>query len=238
MRDHRGTVDARTGTGDVTVTGPITHFTGNTISGSTVVDVSVEGSVPSRISAASVSGAVTVRLPIAARPVCTITTVTSKAQVGPRLIDALYGKQFQVGRVTDGEAYTDVRVNTVAGRVVVLRDGEAWPTDADWPEDAKTAPAEGAADAGTDSGADSTEGAEPTKPAQAAAWPTAPNPNLNLQDAPRPTGNFAPTVGADQAADAATDAPDVTASSGTNDAAGPDVPFEPGANRTASGSDQ
>lgn len=129
VRDHRGSVDAKTATGDVTVTGAITSFAGNTISGSTVVDVA--GSAPSRISNVSVSGSTTVRLPEATNPVVTVSSVSSKAQIGTRIIEPQFAKSVTVGEAADGEPFTEVRVSTVAGRTVVLREGAAWPGDTD-----------------------------------------------------------------------------------------------------------
>lgn len=120
VRGHRGSIEARTATGDVTVTGPITTFDGNTISGSTVVDVTGEDASPTSIAHASVSGAVTVRLPGDTNASYQFATVAAKAQVGERMIEPLYGKQTRFDAPLPDSPVTEVKVNTVAGRITVL----------------------------------------------------------------------------------------------------------------------
>lgn len=127
VRDHRGSVEAKTATGDVTVTGTIDKFAGNTVSGSTVLDLT--GTPPTKVGVTSVSGATTVRLPEATNPVCTISTVTSKAQIGTKVVGPMLGQLYRVGTAADGEPFSEIRVTSVGGRVVVLREGRPWPAD-------------------------------------------------------------------------------------------------------------
>ncbi|SJM64292.1 DUF4097 family beta strand repeat-containing protein [Gulosibacter sp. 10] len=151
VRGHRGSVDARTATGDVTVTGPITRFDGNTISGSTVVDVSEQEEAPAHIANASVSGATTVRLPEHANASFQVTTVAGKAQLGEEIIDPLYGKQLRRPAADEDADVTEVRLSTVAGRITVLGGGAGAkaPADAGTPGTATEAPESPAAPTGS-----------------------------------------------------------------------------------------
>lgn len=123
VRGHSGSVDTRTASGDVTVTGPITEFSGNTISGSTVIDVA--GSKPKRIANISVSGATTVRLPADVEPFAEVTAVTGRAQLGSTVLEPLRGRTERVGDAD--AATTKLRLSTATGRLVVLREGGNWP---------------------------------------------------------------------------------------------------------------
>ncbi|MDJ1371376.1 DUF4097 family beta strand repeat-containing protein [Gulosibacter molinativorax] len=120
VRGHAGAVEARTATGDVTVTGKITSFDGNTISGSTVIDLASEDASPASISNASVSGATTVRLPENTNASYQFATVATKVQVGELIVDPQYGKVARYEAPIPGEPITDIRLSTVAGRITVI----------------------------------------------------------------------------------------------------------------------
>ncbi len=215
VRGHSGAVDTRTAAGDVTVTGPITEFNGNTISGSTVVDVS--GSIPSRISNISVSGATTVRLPADVTPVAEVTAVTGRAQLGSTVLEPLRGRTERVG---DAEtATTKLRLSTATGRLVVLREGGNWP-DASGADSAH-----GVADSeSTNTEADNT----------AAAYRITDPVNVDLDSAPKLTRihntepEAAPSAAAGEAK--ASDTDDQSRASGHQ-------PFEPGQTQTAGGNE-
>lgn len=225
VRDHSGAVDAKTAAGDVTATGNITEFNGNTVSGSTVVDVAA--GTPNRIANVSVSGATTVRLPAHVDPVVEVSTVTAKAQVGTRLIDALYGRTERIGTASEGSS--TIKLSTVAGRLVVIRDGAAWqPAESAAPE----ATTEAGETAAPEQAADDSSDASP------AAFGIAGNPNIDFSKAPKPTR--IPDSNAEQRV-AAGEAQDADQSETNDDAAQPKLPphqpFEPGNIQTAGGTE-
>lgn len=121
VRDHRGAVTTKTASGDVTVSGALTSFSGNTVTGSTLVDVT--SGLPDRIRNASVSGPVTLRLPADAQPSYRVSSVTALTQLDDLVVQPLRGSTH----VTPPEQYernmTDVHLNTVGGQITVLRSG-------------------------------------------------------------------------------------------------------------------
>ena len=185
VRGHRGSVEARTATGDVTITGRITTFDGNTISGSTVIDVTGEDASPTSIAHASVSGATTVRLPEDTNASYQFATVAAKAQVGERMIEPLYGKQTRFEAPLPDSPITEVKVNTVAGRITVLggvplaKDAQpktswtdssgAHESTAPWAPKSNDADGTATATAGNARGAQEAEGAPSSAEAQPAA---------------------------------------------------------------------
>lgn len=229
VRGHRGSIEARTATGDVTVTGPITSFDGNTISGSTVIDVSGTDARPTSISNASVSGATTVRLPDSTNASYQFATVAAKAQIGELIIEPLYGKQSRYDAANPAAPITEIKLNSVAGRITVLGGltpskntgtEQAWAgAEQDhenaWP--ASQAPAD-QAPAGQAPAAPNASSAAP----QAASWSVPPNPNVDLSKAPHPEGNIVPPI------PGASDVPNPdTPPSGTQTASsGPDAESE------------
>ena len=220
VRDHRGSIDARTATGDVTVTGPLERFSGHTVSGSTVLDVT--GTPPSKIAVSSVSGSTTIRLPEATNPVCTLSTVTSKAQVGTKVVGPMLGQLYRVGKADDeGTPFTEVRVTTVGGRIVVLREGAPWPADepeegpsysaytSGRSEDAATSDERDASAPRPAASSETTEGAasDTASDGDSAGDPTrtAKEPPMTDQDAPKPTTEQRIAAAADRAAAVATE---------------------------------
>lgn len=227
VRGHSGSVDTRTASGDVTVTGPITEFSGNTISGSTVVDVA--GSVPTRISNISVSGATTVRLPADVTPFAEVTAVTGRAQLGSTVLEPLRGRTERVG---DAEtATTKLRLSTATGRLVVLREGGNWPDAASTAgagEASAGAGAAGAAAGGDAAGSDAAAGDA------AAAYRVTDAVNVDLSSAPKPTRIH----NTESEAAPATAAGDADASDAENQPrASGHQPFEPGQTQTAGGNE-
>ncbi|MGO1545473.1 MAG: DUF4097 family beta strand repeat-containing protein [Gulosibacter sp.] len=195
VRGHDGVVEARTATGDVTVTGPIKSFDGNTISGSTVVDVAGEDAAPTSVASSSVSGAITVRLPDETNASVQLTTVAGKAQLGDTIVEPLYGKQVRHYAPQAGEPITEVKVNTVAGRVTVLGGLPMVKEPGAW-----AGPGAGAGDAENTGDADSTSDTgttDDTAAAQPAAWSVPMNPNVDLSSAPQPEANIVPPTSAD-----------------------------------------
>lgn len=252
VRGHSGSVDTRTASGDVTVTGTITEFSGNTISGSTVVDVA--GSVPARISNISVSGATTVRLPAAVTPFAEVTAVTGRAQLGSTVLEPLRGRTERVG---DAEtATTKLRLSTATGRLVVLREGGSWPdaasgagagaagdgsagaaagADAAVGGDAAGAAAGGDAGAGAaGAAAGDAAGSDAAAGDAAAAYRVTDAVNVDLSSAPKPTRIH----NTESEAAPATAAGDADASDAENQPrASGHQPFEPGQTQTAGGNE-
>lgn len=229
VRGHSGSVDTRTASGDVTVTGPITEFSGNTISGSTVVDVA--GSVPTRISNISVSGATTVRLPADVTPFAEVTAVTGRAQLGSTVLEPLRGRTERVG---DAEtATTKLRLSTATGRLVVLREGGNWP-DAASAAGAAEASAGAGAGAGAAVGGDAAGSDAAAGDDAAAAYRVTDAVNVDLSSAPKPTrihnteSEAAPAAAAGETE--ATEAENEPRASGHQ-------PFEPGQTQTAGGNE-
>lgn len=184
VRGHRGSVETRTATGDVTVTGPITSFDGNTISGSTVIDIAGEDVPPTKIDNASVSGPTTVRLPANTNASYQLITVAAKAQLGETIVEPLYGKQNRQEAPIPGAPITEVRLNSVAGRITVIGGLPAAPGQT----------SSGQAPASNEAGQTATaeESAQRENASQPGAWTVPPNPNIDLANAPRPEGNIVP----------------------------------------------
>lgn len=147
VREHRGAVSTKTVAGDVTVSGEITRFSGNTVTGATVLDIT--GGQPDKIGNRSVSGATTIRIPADVTPKYRIGTLTAAAHLEGETVQPTPGQSY-ASPIGDYERdVTEISLHTVAGRITVVRTGDG---DRDRPPAALEANAGGAPDAPGTSG--------------------------------------------------------------------------------------
>ncbi|WP_282852142.1 DUF4097 family beta strand repeat-containing protein [Gulosibacter sediminis] len=116
-REHAGRVDAKTTTGDITVSGTLLEYTGNTVSGSAVVDLLDAGT--RQFTHNTVSGRATVRLAAGTNPSYNIQTVTATTHIGDDTIDPLHGRRHREQATGDGDSLF-LRLNSVAGSITVV----------------------------------------------------------------------------------------------------------------------
>lgn len=118
VRDHRGRVEARTATGDITISGELTRFDGNTISGRTILDVS--DGTPERITHSSVTGATTVRLPETTNARIFLNTVAGTLRVDDWQAGGTLGRGYSREPLLADQPSTELRCASVSGAITVL----------------------------------------------------------------------------------------------------------------------
>ncbi len=116
VRDHSGRITAHTVSGDVTVSGALTKFTGDSVSGDVFLDIT---GAPDAVRVNTVSGAVTVRLEDGVAAQYRITTATGRIQLDESEITGVRGAYSGKYGVLD-KKWLDFRANTVTGSVSVL----------------------------------------------------------------------------------------------------------------------
>lgn len=135
VRDHTGKISAHTVSGDVTVTGDIPKFTVDGVSGNVLLDMT---GTPDEVSANSVSGDLTVRIPEAVGARYRINTVSGRMQLDNAVIHGPAGKGYSGTTGTLDGSWVDIAANTVSGDVSVFR-SPATATDAAGAPDANGA---------------------------------------------------------------------------------------------------
>ncbi|MDH6182539.1 DUF4097 and DUF4098 domain-containing protein YvlB [Microbacteriaceae bacterium SG_E_30_P1] len=117
VRGHNGPVTAHTVGGDITASGAITRFSADTVTGEIFLDLS---GIPDEVNVNTVSGNVTARLAPDVPVQYRINTVSGKIHLDNAGVNGLRGNY--TGRVGSlDKHWTDVKVNTVSGRVSVLQ---------------------------------------------------------------------------------------------------------------------
>lgn len=119
VRDHDGTVTTRTIAGDVTASGAIARYSGNTISGATVLDIT--SGLPDRISNRSVAGSTTIRIPAEVTPDYRVSTVTAVADLEGETTQPARGRTYTSPTSAHTKRLTAVHLQSVAGRITVVR---------------------------------------------------------------------------------------------------------------------
>lgn len=122
VRDHHGVVSTRTVAGDVTVAGRVATFAGNTVTGTTVLDIT--GGLPDRISNRSATGTSTIRIPTDVTPNYRVSTVTAHAHLEGEDDQPQPGRTYASPEREYEKRLTEVHLQTVAGRITVVRAGE------------------------------------------------------------------------------------------------------------------
>lgn len=153
-REHRGRVDVKTTTSDITVSGTLLEYTGNSVSGATVVDL-LDASTR-QFTHNSVTGGLTLRLADGTNPSYNLQTIMSRAHLGDDWIDPLHGRRHREDAPGEGEALL-VRLNTVGGPINVIEPDALRESAATAQPDAPVAPdaaAQPAAQAEPDAQAD------------------------------------------------------------------------------------
>ena len=116
VRDHRGTVNARTVGGDIAATGDITNFSGDTVSGSILLDLS---GIPDTARVNTVSGDVTMRLAPGVPAEYRINTVSGRLRLDDSEITGVVGGYTGKYGQLDG-SWLEFKANTVSGDISVL----------------------------------------------------------------------------------------------------------------------
>ena len=116
VRDHRGTVNVRTVGGDITATGDVANFSGDTVSGSIMLDLA---GIPDTVRVNSVSGNVTMRLAPGVPAEYRINTVSGKVQLDDSEITGVVGGYTgKYGQLDD--SWLEFKANTVSGDISVM----------------------------------------------------------------------------------------------------------------------
>ena len=125
VRNHTGKIVAHTVSGDVTATGEIPKFSSDGVSGNVLLDIT---GTPDEISANTVSGDLTVRIPQAVGARYRINTVSGRMQLDTAVLHGPAGKGFSGTTGSLDGSWVDITVNSVSGDVSVFRsvtDGDA-----------------------------------------------------------------------------------------------------------------
>ena len=134
VRQHTGGVASHSVSGSVTAAGALRTFRGDSVAGSTFLDVV---GIPDEIKVNTVSGSATVRLEADVPASYTINTVGGRLTLDSSRISGVHGQYTGRFGELDGR-WLDLRINTVGGDVSVLHGSRP---DAD----AAAAPAEASA---------------------------------------------------------------------------------------------
>lgn len=116
VRDHHGEVRARTVTGDVTVSGEVSRYNGDGVSGDVFLDLR---GTPDRIDTKTVGGDVTVRLDAGVPAQYTVSTLTGRLQLDDaRITGVRGGYTSRYGELAG--VFTEVRASSVSGDIAVV----------------------------------------------------------------------------------------------------------------------
>lgn len=118
VQDHRGSINLNTMTGDATLSGALERVDIDTVSGDVFLDA--YGQLE-RLSSNAVSGALTARLDPNLGARYLLNSVSGTLSLDGALVPTSIGRAFTSVTHGDGTFFTEIRANSVAGRITVFR---------------------------------------------------------------------------------------------------------------------
>ncbi|TDW30015.1 DUF4097 domain-containing protein [Cryobacterium psychrophilum] len=139
VRNHEGTVNAHTVTGEFTASGRIRRFGLDGVTSNVFLDL--EGT-PDEITTNTVSGNLTVRLAADVAARYRLNTISGTLQLDDQTVRGTFGKPYESSNGALNGAWVELRANSVSGDISVVRRDTTADPDADRPtaRTAQTAP--------------------------------------------------------------------------------------------------